>query len=154
MVYDFGLFKGTIKDVIDSFDHSYSMWDQEKPEFQTFILENSDRVVTMPISPSAEGYAIMFAYIIDKILRNTKFNNGESRINLSSVRVSETATGYAEATMQDVYNLFDKKYSGKFDLNDIIFSPDVRREWSNPFMWDHLNKEDKFINPTIHITHG
>ena len=33
MIMDFGLMKGTIKDLIDSFDHAYSFWNLEKRSF-------------------------------------------------------------------------------------------------------------------------
>ena len=57
MLLDFGLMKGTIKDVVDAFDHAYSLWDKEEEKFQTFMTENSDRYITMPVSPSAEAYS-------------------------------------------------------------------------------------------------
>ena len=73
MVYDFGLTKGTIKDLIDSFDHSYSAWDKESSNFLDFIQNNSARYIIMPVSPSAEMYSLMLFYIIDKILQNLRF---------------------------------------------------------------------------------
>ena len=53
MIYDFGLTKGTIKDIVDSFDHAYSVWNREGDEFMDFIKKHSDRYVVMPVSPSA-----------------------------------------------------------------------------------------------------
>lgn len=150
MVYDFGLFKGTIKDVIDSFDHSYSMWKNEKSDYKDFIIKNSDRWVEMPVSPSAEGYSVMLLYIIDKILKNTVFNNGEDGdLTVSGVRVAETVTGWAEASKSDLYFMFGKN----FDLEDIVFSEQVKAEWIDPEMWDKLIRGEKFINPTVKITH-
>lgn len=150
MVLDFGLFKGTIKDFIDSFDHAYSMWDKEKSEFQNFINTNSDRVVIMPISPSAEGYSLLMAFVIDKILKNTVFTNGEDpNIRLKSVRVAETVTGYAEADLFDVASMF----AASFGLEDILFSDEIKAEWSDPDMWDKLIAGENFINPTIELTH-
>jgi len=148
MVYDFGLFKGTIKDLIDSFDHSYSMWTAESKSFKDFIREESARYIEMPISPSAEGYALMFAYAIDKILKNTEFSNEEGNVQVSSVRVSETVTGYAEATMEDVANMWN------FHLQHIEFSPQVKAEWKDPDMWGKVIRKQKFINPKIKKTHG
>lgn len=150
MVYDFGLFKGTIKDFIDSFDHAYSMWNKEKPEFQNFINANSDRVVIMPISPSAEGYSLLMAFVVDKILKNTVFTNGEdSNIRLKSVRVAETVTGYAESDLFDVASMF----ATNFGLEDIIFSDEIKAEWSDPNMWDKLIAGEKFQNPKVELTH-
>lgn len=150
MTYDFGLFKGTIKDFLDSFDHCYSMWDRESESFQKFINENSDRVAIMPISPSAEGYSLLFAFVIDKILKNTVFVNGEDEsLRLNKVRVAETVTGWAEADLFDVASMF----ANDFGLEDIIFSDEVKNEWSDPKMWDRLIAGDKFINPTVELTH-
>lgn len=150
MVYDFGLFKSTIRDFVDSFDHAYSMWNKEKPEFQKFINENSDRVVTMPISPSAEGYALLIAFVVDKILHNTLFMNGEDEnLRLHKVIVAETVTGYAEANLFDVTSLF----ANKFGLEDIIFSDEIKAEWSDPEMWDKLIAKEIFTNPIVEVTH-
>ena len=150
MVYDFGLFKGTIKDFVDSFDHAYSMWDKETPEYQNFINKHSDRVVTMPISPSAEGYALLIAFVVDKILHNTLFMNGEDEnLRLHKVIVAETVTGYAEANLFDVTSLF----ANKFGLEDIIFSDEIKAEWSDPEMWDKLIAKQIFTNPIVEVTH-
>lgn len=150
MVYDFGLFKGTIKDFVDSFDHATSVWDKETTEYKDFFNKNSDRVVTMPISPSAEGYAVLIAFVVDKILRNTLFRNGEDEnLRLHKVIVAETTTGYAEANMYDVTSMF----ASEFGLEDIVFSDEIKEEWSDPLMWDKLIKKEVFINPMVNITH-
>ena len=140
MVYDFGLTKGTIKDLIDSFDHAYSAWDKESKEFLDFIKQNSARYILMPVSPSAEMYSLMLLYIIDKILKNTQFGNGEKNVKLHSVRVHETETGYAESFREDL------KY-WNFSLENIIFSQQIKDEWSDSEMYDKLIKGIKFINP-------
>lgn len=146
MIYDFGLTKETIKDIIDSFDHAYSMWDKESADFQKFIKDNSARYIIMPVSPSAEMYSLMFFYIIDKILKNTEFNNGEGNIKLHSVRVHETATGYAESFREDleIWN---------YQLEDITFSEQIMEEWKDPKMYDKLIYGISFVNPAVEITH-
>lgn len=149
MVYDFGLMKGNIKDIIDSFDHAYSMWEKESDEFKNFIKKNSERWVMMPVSPSAEAYSLMFLFIIDKIIKATEFNNGEQKVEVCSVRVHETKTGYAEAFLDDL-DWFN------FKLEYITFSDGVKSEWKDPLMYDKLTEWDKsdkneklFINPVI-----
>ncbi|TLX73866.1 6-carboxytetrahydropterin synthase [Labilibacter sediminis] len=149
MVYDFGLTKGTIRDVVDSFDHAYAMWNKEKPDFKTFIKSNSDRYVEMPLSPSAECFALTFLFVIDKILKATTFNNGEGEVSVKSVRVHETDTGYAEAFQEDL-QWFD------YNLTDIVFSDAIKIEWKDPEMYEKLisyhsnNGGDKpFINPIV-----
>ena len=145
MIYDFGLTKGTIKDIIDSFDHAYSVWNKESEDFQNFIKNNSARYVLMPVSPSAEMYSLMFFYIIDQILKNTEFNNGEGNIQLYSVRVHETATGYAESFRDDL-KMWD------FNLEDIIFSQQIKDEWKDPEMYYKLIKSISFKNPIVELT--
>lgn len=149
MVYDFGLMKNTIKDLIDSFDHSYSMWDKETDEFKNFIKSFSERWIIMPVSPSAEAYALLLLFIIDKILQATEFNNGEKEVEVCSVRVHETDTGYAEAFRDDLswYN---------FNLKSIVFSDGIKKEWKDPIMYDslilwhnHTFEEKLFINPIV-----
>lgn len=149
MIYDFGLTKGTIRDIIDSFDHAYSAWDKETEDFMNFIKSNSDRYVIMPVSPSAEGYSLMLLYMIDKIMEATEMNNGEGSVRVKSVRVHETETGYAESFREDL-DWF------KFSLEDVQFSESIKEEWQNPKMYEQLiayYKSDKaekpFKNPVI-----
>lgn len=138
MVMDFTLLD-KVKTFIDSFDHSYSLWNIEDAEMRHFIKKYNKRIVEMPISPSAEGYALLFAYVIDKIINNTEFANGEGDVSMSSVRVHETATGYAEAYREDL-NLAD------FTLNDIIFSDSIIEDWKEEVWWKDLLNGNKFIN--------
>lgn len=144
MVLDFGLMKGTIKDLIDSFDHAYSMWGKETEEFKRFIKDNSCRWVKMPVSPSAEQYSLMFLYIIDKIVQSTEFVNGEKEVQVYSVRVHETDTGYAEAFREDLKWV-------NYALEDIVFSQGIKDEWKDPEMYEKLkeavkNNEKCFVN--------
>jgi 6-pyruvoyltetrahydropterin/6-carboxytetrahydropterin synthase len=159
MVVDFGLMKGTIKDLIDSFDHAYSMWDKEDDEFKQFIYDHSARWISMPVSPSAESYSFMLLKIIDKMVRATEFNNGESGVKVDAVRVHETATGYAEASQEDLeywksIPITEKKRH--WDLEDVVFSNAIKEEWKDPEMYDKLiayscdtSLPKPFINPVV-----
>jgi 6-pyruvoyltetrahydropterin/6-carboxytetrahydropterin synthase len=142
MIMDFSLMKSTIGDFIDSFDHAYSMWDKENDEFKNFIYANSDRYIKMPVSPSAEAYSLMMFKVIDAIIKNTVFNNGEKDIELHAVRVHETATGYAESHREDM-NWVD------WGIEDITFSEDIKTEWKDPQMWDELLNGEKFVNADV-----
>ncbi len=149
MIYDFGLTKGTIKEFIDSFDHAYAMWTKESDDFKKFIRSNSDRYVEMPVSPSAECFALTLLFIINKVLEATEFKNGEGEVSVKSVRVHETETGYAEAFQEDL-DWF------KFSMEDVVFSEAVKNEWTDPEMYDKLiaynyDKEMKkpFVNPVV-----
>lgn len=120
-----------VKQFIESFDHSYSLWNQEPQEFKDFIYRYNKRVAEIPVSPSAEGYALMFLYVIDQILQNTSPVNGEGNVKVSSVRVHETATGYAEAFREDLP-------LAHFKSGDIHFSKGITGEWKNQEWWNQL----------------
>ena len=57
----------------------------------------------------------MFFYAIDKILNEMPAVNGEGNVRLHSVRVHETATGYAEAFREDLALVH-------FSMDDFHFS--------------------------------
>jgi len=122
MILDFGLTKKHIRNIIDSFDHAYSFWSEESEDFKNFFITNSERWIEMPASPSAESYSLMFLKLIDHILKNTIFSNGEGTVQVSSVRVHETQTGYAQAYPEDM-NMME------FDLSRVVFSQGVINEW-------------------------
>jgi len=124
MILDFGLTKKHIKNIIDSFDHAYSLWVEESIEFKEFFKTNSQRWIEMPVSPSAESYSLMFLKFIDHILKNTIFSNGEGNIQVTSVRVHETKTGYAEAFREDMDLI-------ELDIRKVVFSDEVINEWKN-----------------------
>ena len=135
MVMDFVLLD-KVKELVDSFDHTYSLWQEESDELKTFIYKYNRRVAEIPVSPSAEGYALLFLYLIDKILQNTEHKNGEGNVQLSSVRVHETATGYAEAFREDLKLV-------NFNVHNIRFSEAIREEWKNDRWWEGIKIKDK-----------
>ena len=53
MVYDFGLLKSSIKDMIDSFDHAICFWDKDDLEYIEACKKFSARWISLPVSPSA-----------------------------------------------------------------------------------------------------
>jgi len=155
MVLDFGVLKNQIKEFIDSFDHSWAFWTLESEDFKKFVKENSLRWVELPVNVSAEALSILFYAIIDEILDNTEFNNGEDEIHLTAVRVHETDTGYAEASSDDLYVLNKlimkscqcgiESSAAEKAINHIIFSEGVKKEWKDYFMWDKIKSKVKFI---------
>ncbi len=100
MLVDFGLLGNEIKAFFDSFDHCHMMWNREQ-EYE-FFKDYSERFVGVPFSPSAENMAIFALRVCHKIISNTDFANNEGHIAIDSVRVHETETGWAEATMEDI----------------------------------------------------
>ncbi|MCT4674217.1 MAG: 6-pyruvoyl trahydropterin synthase family protein [Prolixibacteraceae bacterium] len=138
MVMDFSLL-ARVKEFIDSFDHSYSVWHKESDAFMEMVSTYNKRHVTMPISPSAEGYSLLFFYVIDRIIRNTSFANEEGNVSLYSVKVHETETGSATCFKEDL-NMVD------FTLEDLIFSEGVQMEWKNGEWWNDLRNHNPFVN--------
>jgi 6-pyruvoyltetrahydropterin/6-carboxytetrahydropterin synthase len=131
MVLDFGLTKNLIGSFIDGFDHCIQAWNKDH-QIVKVAKDTSERYIIMPINPSAENYALMFLFVADKILGATQLNNGESDdIKIHSVRVHETATGYAEAFRSDLSMV-------NFTLDDIEISDQVQAEYKDPNMWQSL----------------
>lgn len=137
MVLDFGVLKGTVKDLIDSFDHCHVIWNRDHHTYKEDMRKYSARWIETPMSPSAESLAIMFHYLITKIINNTVFKNGEGEIKVHSVRVHETDTGYAEAFESDVAHHLA---SGFLDLDFFKFSEEVMADWTNPTMMEDLKR--------------
>jgi 6-pyruvoyltetrahydropterin/6-carboxytetrahydropterin synthase len=144
MVYDFGLMKGVIKDFIDSFDHGILLWKGDDPSFLEFGKRFNARWVLLPVNPSAEQLSRVFFLGVDRILKQTLFQNRERGVKLYSVVVHETETGYAECFREDAYN---HTGMGEIRLEEIIFSPQIQREWRDPHWWERLLNGEKFLNP-------
>jgi len=145
MVYDFGLTKGMIKEFIDSFDHSITLWSEDDPEYLKDMKRWSERWVQIPVNPSAEQYARLIFLLIDRVLSQTKMANEEEGVELERVVVHETETGYAEADRGDAYN----DEFGVIELEKVLFSDRVREEWHNPEMFKELLDGKIFENPTV-----
>jgi 6-pyruvoyltetrahydropterin/6-carboxytetrahydropterin synthase len=145
MVYDFGLMKGNIRDVIDAFDHAICYWNRDEPDYIAWAQRYSARWIALPVSPSAEQFARLFFVLIDAILKNTEMANGEADIVLHSVIAHETDTGYAQAFRDDAYN----PRMGEIKLTDIVFSEQCKAEWHDPAMLDKLLRGERFINPAV-----
>ena len=145
MVYDFGLMKGTIKDMIDSFDHAIAYWDKDAPDYIAACQQFSARWIALPVSPSAEQFSRVLFVLVDAILKNTLMQNNESSITLQSVIVHETDSGYAQAFRHDIENA----RMGLIKLEQIIFSEQVKSEWTDPSMLDKLLRQEPFVNPPV-----
>lgn len=143
MVYDFGLLKSHIKDMIDSFDHAISIWQKDDPDYIAACQKFSARYIVMPVSPSAEQYARVIFYLCDLILNATIMQNNEQGVRVHSVIVHETDTGYAQCFLDDVQNA----QMGVLNLKDFEFSEAVKSEWQDPLMADKLLKSIPIINP-------
>jgi len=143
MVYDFGLTKLMIKELIDSFDHATAFWNEDDEDYINSIKKHSQRWVSLPVSPSAEQFSRVIFLMVDKVLSQTKMVNGERDVKLHSIIVHETDTGYAQGFREDAYS----KLMGEIKLEDILFSKQVMDEWSDPKMWQKLLLGEIFSNP-------
>ena len=150
MVYDFGLLKSSIKDIIDSFDHAICFWDKDDPDYIDACKKFSARWISLPVSPSAEQFSRVIFFWAREILKQTQMQNGETDVKVYSVIAHETATGYAQCFEDDV----DNAQMGALTLGDFEFSEQVKAEWHDPLMYDKLKKGEKFVNPTVVLQVG
>ena len=132
MVMDFVLLNN-VAEFIHSFDHSYTLWDKEADNVKEAIYQINTRVAEIPVSPSAEGYALLFYFIIDRIIARTKFVNEEQNVKLHAVRVHETQSGYAEASAEDMSLV-------RFTMNEVKFSYGIMKEWKLKAWWNQIEE--------------
>lgn len=143
MVYDFGLMKGTIKELIDSMDHCYIICQYDDPEFIEFIQKNCDRWIMLPFNPSAELLS-MFVHRFSQIITdNTNVNNGEGKVGVYSVKYWETATGSATSYQWDLDGLWNPLWE-----TQIRFSDGVIKDWSKDLK-DIIFNGKTVTNPKI-----
>ncbi|MDD4855547.1 MAG: 6-carboxytetrahydropterin synthase [Sulfuricurvum sp.] len=143
MVYDFGLMKQGMKELIDSFDHSIALWDGDDEKYINDMKAHSNRWVQLPVSPSAEQFSRVIFVMIDKLMWFTKMINGEKMVRLSSIIVHETETGYAQCFREDAYS----DLMGLINLESIHFSDEVCEGWSDPQLWEKVKRGETFTNP-------
>lgn len=144
MILDFGVMKNEVGDLIDSFDHAICFWNQDSEEYQTFMREHSARFIEMPVSPSAENLSYTLLAFVTAIVGNMELNNDEPEMLVRSVRVHETATGYAEAFYHD---LGDAGFPDPDQLiRDTLFSRAIRDDWRDPYMLDALDTATFFYD--------
>ena len=134
MVYDFGLTKFYIKELIDSFDHAITLWSADDKGYIKDMQNNSKRWVLLPVSPSAEQFSRVIFLMVEKVLDLTVKNNAEREVKVNSVIVHETDTGYAQGFYEDAHS----KMMGEIDLKDIEFSQQIKSEWSDENMWEKI----------------
>ncbi|ENU91717.1 6-carboxytetrahydropterin synthase [Acinetobacter vivianii] len=147
MVYDFGLLKGVIKELYDSFDHAICFWQKDDPAYIDACKTFSARWISLPVSPSAEQFSRIFFYLAQQVLNSTVTQNGEGDVEVYSVIVHETDTGYAQSFQEDIENT----QMGELSLEQIVFSEQVQAEWSDVQMYENLKKGTKFQNPNVEL---
>jgi 6-pyruvoyltetrahydropterin/6-carboxytetrahydropterin synthase len=144
MVLDFGLLKREVGMILDAFDHSTLVWDRDNQEYIDAVSKFSERVIMMPFTPSAESLSILLFMLIDSVLKNTVFKNGEKMVKLKSVRVWETETGWAEADSFDVQGYNDPQGL----LKRFIPSPSIIEEsWGDRDLIQEIIEGKKYYMP-------
>ena len=143
MVYDFGLMKQHLKDLVEMFDHAVTIWSGDTKEYKTDMKKHSARWVELPVSPSAEQFSRVIFVMIERLMELTTTINGEKEVKLHSVRVHETDTGYAECFVEDAHN----KQMGEILLEDICLSEAVKEEFKDKELWEKLLRGERFTNP-------
>ena len=143
MVYDFGLMKQNMKSLIDAFDHSIALWNGDDREYIEDMKKHSLRWVELPVSPSAEQFSRVIFVLIDRLLKLTSSVNGEKEVKLNSIIVHETQTGYAQAFEADAYS----QNMGLINLEEIVFSDEIRADWDDKELFKKLKRGDSFTNP-------
>ena len=143
MVYDFGLTKRYIKELIDAFDHAITLWSGDDKVYVEDMKKHSTRWVELPVSPSAEQFSRVLFLIVERVLACTEMQNGEREVTLHSIIVHETETGYAQGFKEDAHSAL----MGKIALEDIRFSSQVQSEWSDSDLWSKLLTNTLMTNP-------
>ena len=143
MVYDFGLTKRYIKELIDSFDHAITLWSDDDKTYIDAMKKYSNRWVELPVSPSAEQFSRVIYLMVERVLACTEMQNGEKEVKLHSIIVHETETGYAQGFKEDAHS----ELMGKIALEEIVFSEQVKNEWSDSGLWEKLLNHEHMINP-------
>jgi len=143
MVYDFGLMKQNMKDLIEGFDHAITLWSDDDTSYIKDMKVHSARWVKLPVSPSAEQFSRIFFVLIDRLLSLTSTVNGEKEVKLHSVIVHETQTGYAQSFKEDAYS----KNMGIIKLENIEFSNEIINNFKDNKLFEKILKGSSFINP-------
>jgi len=143
MVYDFGLTKVYIKELIDSFDHGITLWVGDDREYIEAMKRYSNRWIVLPVSPSAEQFARVIYLMVERVLECTNMRNGEREVRLHSIIVHETDTGYAQGFRDDAHS----PLMGIINLSDIEFSSQITREWSDVGLWEKLLSKSPIESP-------
>ncbi len=143
MVYDFGLMKLRIKELIDAFDHSITLWNKDDKAYLEAMQKHSKRWVVLPVSPSAEQFSRVIFLMVEKIIDTTLMVNGERGVEVHSIIVHETDTGYAQSFAQDAHS----ERMGTVDVTQIEFSAQIQSEWSTPTLWHDILEGKPIQNP-------
>ena len=103
--------------------------------------------MALPVSPSAEQFSRVFFFLAQQVLKSTITQNGEGDVEVYSVIVHETDTGYAQSFQEDIENT----QMGLLSLDKIVFSEQVQVEWTDPEIYEKLKQGVQFQNPEVDL---
>ena len=131
MVADFGLIKKYFHPLVDSFDHSHILWNDERYEIHNaFFTDNNERWVSLPFNSTAEMQAKMFYIYGRDVLRKLSLKEiVNEHVRMHSVKVHETDTGYAEFRDVDYHCC----HFPRVCLKHITFSEGIKKDWPEEF---------------------
>lgn len=138
MIYDFGFMKREIAAIIDSFDHSTIIYSGDDESYKNAIKSCSQRWVELPFNASCEQISRVIFAFVNAILEQTTMQNGENSVFLDSIKLNETAKGWAIFERADLALM-------PVELDKIKFSEEIMLE--NAFIFEKLKNKEKFINP-------
>ena len=143
MVYDFGLMKQNLKDLVEMFDHAITLWDGDDVTYIADMQKHSKRWIVLPVSPSAEQFSRVIFVVVERLMELTNTINGEKEVKLHSIVVHETDTGYAECFYADAHN----PQMGAIKLDQITLSEAIKEDFKDKKLWEKLLQGERFVNP-------
>lgn len=159
MLIDFGLIKKWVNDFMDSFDHTFMLWNIEEDEsIIKTAVEDFERVIVTPFSSSAEMQAKFIADVCERLFEEYKKtlpteakNYMDDSVKVHSVRVHETRTGWAEYFVET-----DKASLPSTDFQIKVFkqtdSLKVRKE--KDVIWMSQQIHDEWKHPDWIVAHN
>ncbi|MGK0290767.1 MAG: 6-pyruvoyltetrahydropterin/6-carboxytetrahydropterin synthase [bacterium] len=109
MLMDFKRLKEKYNNLLDGFDHTLVVWEEDK-ELVALAPELNPRYIILPYNTTAEQMA-----------RHIYFTGKKMGLPIHKIIVHETATGYAEFSGDDDIT---------FDLDKVIVSDAIKQEWT------------------------
>lgn len=123
MLVDFTLVKRWLGDMIDAFDHTMLIWDQDNEDFVKDMVKHSKRYIILPVSPSAEQLSRLLLRWCSILAVRGCLADGYNPLDVkvTSVIVHETDTGYAQAGWDDITG----RREHELKPSAATFSPDL-----------------------------
>lgn len=100
MVVDFGELKDITREIVDRWDHSLVMPSMFPSEYLDLLGEFNKRLIVVSYNPTAENMAKHIYLLISDELEKLELCKKRG-VSVSSIRLHETSTGWAEYVPQD-----------------------------------------------------